>query len=1113
MTLTVLAAVTILVVGLFTIVSRERQVSTSFDAVEQADLAVRAGLEHVEALLKSELADETGLIVSIPLLPAFDEKGRPRTLLTSARHVQGASPAENFWRFRALAAGVRNPPDGPAGQLLTMPGAESGGFQTVPRKQDWTEEERRMLQALPGPEPWQARPERYWIEMTRPAAAGEVEHVNGEAISARYTFYIEDMQGRISLDTAGNHDPGRPDSDLQRNADPAWLNANTNWLHARTHFPADLTLGGNYHVVPGLNLHFPARPLLNQVSLHTLLQPTVEPRAGEPGLVAELAILHRRLVQDRRLWFSPGQWREALLQPDLVSGWTGLSPQVLRERFEDVTDGMTQRERSYGSLMNPAARVLEESTMGGIQPYDELALIPPDPAFLTQNQRAVGERKLNLNALLWEIEQLDGEARQTRSREAVEQIAAHIHRLLIEFGSARMGGFPLPLQGSVEARALAYLRNLAAGMLDYADTDSLPTMDAPSGPDQLRTYRGIDSYPLVSEQWQRYRFEGSETVNGASQVRYSVTHYMELWNMSNQPVSGAVTAAYEINGDVSVGFAPYALENALDMVVSGRPVSLNGLPGLWHEPRPVQLMPNEYLVIAFEPVVYRFPIGGRGGTVTNVDFRGRDSGGTDLKSRYRLAFRPPNAAMFTVVDQPMLPVERYTRNVSTSTRQRFNTTHPGMSYAIQNNNYANNVGDPRAAFYINYHQDVVNYDGGSSPWARNLRHNISGDPMYKENRVFMWPDGGHDSVARTGSIGSLNRNPDDPSLRPAISASQGASDQALAREERLKYVQRLSNTGRFFSVTELGHIFDPIMWDPNGGSEFDTPRYADFASLRPGNAVRASDKFCGGNTLRIGRPEHPRFRADYRNGSESGRPANRRLSATALLDLFHCGMPGRLNPATINPAALTGDLIHIDGHVNLNTATRDALRALVAGRLLMDAKARRSSANPEPNSSSPVDILPATTEPAAENPQADIIADAIIAHRPYLSPAELAEKVLAPRARLGVPASDLETSEDPVPVFGFSAITQESGSTRVRQPEWNDSAAEELFARVFNGATVRSRNFKVVVTGQALRHTRSGELRVLATRSRVYHVFVRPIRDASGNLVRQNLEITYARNL
>jgi hypothetical protein len=218
---------------------------------------------------------------------------------------------------------------------------------------------------------------------------------------------------------------------------------------------------------------------------------------------------------------------------------------------------------------------------------------------------------------------------------------------------------------------------------------------------------------------------------------------------------------------------------------------------------------------------------------------------------------------------------------------------------------------------------------------------------------------------------------------------------------------------------------------------------------------------------------------------------------------------------------LTGDLVRIHGHVNLNTASRDTLRALVAGRLEADPRLRRkltSEGQAEQNPTPQQNELhpPSTSEVGA---QADLLAELIIRNRPYVTPAELPEKVVMPTGvelegrplprGMTLTAQEGVVLEEGQPVFGASRRETD----RVVEPEWNDAAAEEAFARVFNNATVRSRNFKVVVTGQSLRRTRSGETKVLATRSRVYHVFIRPIRDPNGNLIRQQTEILYARTL
>jgi hypothetical protein len=145
--------------------------------------------------------------------------------------------------------------------------------------------------------------------------------------------------------------------------------------------------------------------------------------------------------------------------------------------------------------------------------------------------------------------------------------------------------------------------------------------------------------------------------------------------------------------------------------------------------------------------------------------------------------------------------------------------------------------------------------------------------------------------------------------------------------------------------------------------------------------------------------------------------------------------------------------------------------------------------------------------------QADLVADAIIRNRPYVSPAEVAEKAVASPEDAAAVQEDAELPpvEAQVPVFGFTKRL--ANDDRDVSPEWNDSAAEEVFARLYNNSTVRSRHFQVVVTGQAVTISRSGEEKVLATRSRLYHLFIRPIRDVNGIIERQVIEVTYSRAL
>ncbi len=83
------------------------------------------------------------------------------------------------------------------------------------------------------------------------------------------------------------------------------------------------------------------------------------------------------------------------------------------------------------------------------------------------------------------------------------------------------------------------------------------------------------------------------------------------------------------------------------------------------------------------------------------------------------------------------------------------------------------------------------------------------------------------------------------------------------------------------------------------------------------------------------------------------------------------------------------------------------------------------------------------------------------------------------------------------------------------QREWNDAASEEYFAKLFNFATVRSRNFRVrsLPANTSIRVPRTliaGAVpRVIATANKVYEVFSKQTRDVNGNITGQNFVVTY----
>ena len=380
-----------------------------------------------------------------------------------------------------------------------------------------------------------------------------------------------------------------------------------------------------------------------------------------------------------------------------------------------------------------------------------------------------------------------------------------------------------------------------------------------------------------------------------------------------------------------------------------------------------------------------------------------------------------------------------------------------------------NPGDPRVSYYLRSTPLAENANPeNSSPNRRNIRRGTIYESdsarkpkTYGRVQPSEWPDGGHDSAVGTWPIST------DDAVCPTDPRYNWAQNPIAAQAP-----QRLSNAGRFYSATELGRIYDPLMWQPT----FDNPQ--DTASIRNGlmPAARfawpdvmpgspASPDHGGGNSLRIGRPEHPAF----------DQPGKR---AIHLLDLFHAG-----RSRSAQPALREGNLVEIQGHVNLNTATAGALRALAAGALGQDPLLA-SVPNTLSHQGAPLMAPPPTPitlfAPSNEHKtEAERLAAAIIRARPFASPSEVA----------------LVRDSDGKPVFGnpdrYRPGIDLPNNTRV---QWSDSAAEEVFARVYEASTVRSRNFRVWVIGQAIAPAASTTAapQVLAEVRKVFTLFADP---------------------
>jgi hypothetical protein len=310
-----------------------------------------------------------------------------------------------------------------------------------------------------------------------------------------------------------------------------------------------------------------------------------------------------------------------------------------------------------------------------------------------------------------------------------------------------------------------------------------------------------------------------------------------------------------------------------------------------------------------------------------------------------------------------------------------------------------------------------------------------------------WPDSGH-AFTYTGV------QPSGPGLYPTdIMASPTPAPDPNKGISRLS----TSNSGTLASIAELGNVWDPAQLSYTvvnpGGALPDIPDTATRSTIG-----------AGGHTLGIGRPEFSMF---DQNG----------MRAWQLLDVF--------SSKTANT-----NFTNTAGLVNINTASRDVLRSLAAG-ILQNSDSAIQPPSLQGNLYPPTST--AGTAPSASVQQADRFADAVMNSRPLLSTSSLS----AIRDSQGNPF--------------FGNPNQYLNSTQTPPTEWNDPGREELFTKIYNLATTRSRNFRVFVTGQSL--DKNGN--VLSTVTKVYHVFIKPNRDNTpgsptyGQIQSQQIQIKY----
>lgn len=706
------------------------------------------------------------------------------------------------------------------------------------------------------------------------------------------------------------------------------------------------------------------------------------------------------------------------------------------------------------SLADPMLRAIEESLTHNLIRYEEQALIPCTRGI---DPDMVGKPKLNLNKLL------AGE----RSA-AVSEMAGHITAAAPDFAS-RNPFFPE-----------SYAKTLAASALDYADEDSTPSIGD--------GYRGIDAVPLLSEVVLQISYEGIKDVEGRKKLKFRTRLFAELCNPTNKPIREGMA---RLNYECALRLEPISANPPgprfddpalLDTAVHDLEI-IDGQP--WSREILVSLLPGEYKALRFAEVIYQLDAGtewipdsvyfgleeSRGEAGVSLMWNG------DVVDRAARIVRQEGLTVSRVQQETGEIVESGGFRIG-SKKTIAKAALPGLVY---DNNWPSmyyNPGDPRATWHLRDAPLAESaYPENSSPNRRNIRREIYRTDAPSKPKVYArmlpseWPDGGHNAPVGSWAPGTADATAfDDPKFAMAYDV---ASEHAA--------IQRMSNTGRFYSVCELGRVFDPLMFKPVLADQSAADLFLEKGRIPAGDrwpdalAGQESPYYCGGNTLRIGRPEHPAFL----------RPE---MHAARLLDLFHTGQS-----FADDPVKREGALALIAGHVNLNTASRDVLRAMAAGFLVMDpALAKRTSADHDATSQPPTEPLKLgapSSQSGDIGPLADRVADAVIRSRPYAS------------------ASGIAMARDETGEFIFGNKDQYAEGDDI---EWSDAAAEEVFARMFESSTVRSRNFRVWIVGQALAPGigTNGSPEVLAEVRTCYDIFVDPgERDDDGSIILENVHV------
>ena len=558
-----------------------------------------------------------------------------------------------------------------------------------------------------------------------------------------------------------------------------------------------------------------------------------------------------------------------------------------------------------------------------------------------------------------------------------------------------------------------YVSNIAANIVDYADTDESPTATGSTV--------GYDNYPLPVVFSDRIALNGANPLtntNNLAAATITVTTYVQLWNCSTL-TSPAVTYSL-VNNFQDVLLRSNGSSFPSNQIFTNRltnPLVVPALP------------PNAVVILAAT-------------NSTTVGPRAGIPGGLAV-SNNTLTINHPNGNSYTnfadlfelslggkIISQHK---GSYTRIGQKITNGSWDWEGTALLMSRTNNPNLAPIGDPRMLRFQ------------SNPVAIPLAYRSS------QSGSLRW--GGYPYYEPQGGVwnGHPDNWPDGRTSTPAPASGTGQSGGAggslpVAVGTPITNLPGtapaiLTTNGKFLTITELGNVFDPIQWKPPNTFTAN-PRYYN-CNIDSTWTNTGAQLYGGGTTLRIGRPEHSRFAFVKLKATDTYPVPNMGQSAVALLDIFS-----------------VSDSYDNGGKINLNTAPAPVLRALAGGVTLTNDSGMKPS--------STLAVPKTMTEAFAQGVMR------FRAVNPFLTPSQLA--FIATDYGITNPITSHWTNTWPTnAVFGNTNptifLTNAPGNTlgttaSMGVTAWNDQASEEWFSKIYNLSTVQSWNYRTYVVAQ-----------------------------------------------